>query len=137
MTIVICLRQWRVVTDQMISSSLNCPGTDHLNEWFVADWIVWGLTFWMNDLWLIELSGDWPSEWMICGWLNCLGTDQLAAWFMANWIVWGVTNSVTERFVADWIVWGLTNWLNDLWLIEFSEEGPTAEFAQSSKVLAF
>ena len=101
--LVICLRQWRVATDQMISSSLNWPRTNHLNEWFVADWIVWELTFWMNDLWLIELSGNWPSEWMICGWLNCLGTDQLAEWFMANWIVWGVTN-----------------WLNDLWLIELS-----------------
>ena len=110
--LVISLRQWRVATDQMISCLLNGPGTDHLNEWFVADWIVEGLAYWLNNFSLIELSGDWPTDWMICCWLNCLGTDQLTEWF-----------------VADWIVWGLTNWLNDLW--------PTAEFAQSWKVIEF
>ena len=105
--LVICLRQWPVATDQMISSSLNCPGTNHLNEWFVAEWIVEGLANWLNNFRLIELSGDWPIDWMFFGWLNCLGTDQLAEWFKANWIVWG-----------------LTNWLNDLWLIELSGVWP-------------
>ena len=105
---VISLRQWQVATDRMISSLLNCLGTDHLNEWFMADWIVKGLANWLNNFRLTELSGDWPIDWMICGSLNCLGTDQLAEWFMANWIVWG-----------------LTNWLNDLWLIELSGDWPT------------
>ena len=38
--LVIPLRQWRVATDQMISSLLNCLGTDQLPEWFMADWLT-------------------------------------------------------------------------------------------------
>ena len=39
----------------------------------MANLIVRALTKWMKDLWLIDLSWDWPSDWMIYGWL----TDSL------------------------------------------------------------
>ena len=39
----------------------------------MANLIVRGLTNWVKDLWLIDLSWDWPSDWMIYGWL----TDSL------------------------------------------------------------
>ena len=38
--LVISLRQWRVATYWMISSLLNCLGTDQLTERFMADWLT-------------------------------------------------------------------------------------------------
>ena len=113
--LVICLRQWPVATDQMISSSLNCPGTNHLNEWFVAEWIVEGLANWLNNFRLIELSGDWPTDWKIYGWLIDWITDstvrQLTNWLndlwlidlLTNWLYSQDTDQLTESFMADWL----------------------------------
>ena len=75
---------------------LNCRGTNQLTEWLVPnDWLnnnYWVSTYcvmhwiteilydwlycpgteqlnWLNDFRLIELSRDWPTDWMIYGWL--------------------------------------------------------------------
>ena len=87
-----------------ISGQLNCLSGDwpnywmfygwlidwitHSTEWFQANWIRWGLIIWVNDLWQIELFGDWPTDWTICGELNiiCPGTDHLTELFMASWL---------------------------------------------------
>ena len=39
----------------------------------MANLIVQGLANWLNDLWLIDLSWGWPSDWIIYVWL----TDSL------------------------------------------------------------
>ena len=83
-----------------------------------ADWIVQGLTIWLNDLWLIELSGDWPTDWIIYGWLNCPGTDHLTYWFVADWIDRELTNWLNDLWLIE-LSGGLTNWLNDSWLIDW------------------
>ena len=137
---------------------------DWVNKWFQPSWQKWA-SFKTHKkcgrrdfpsqlsqaqkspqlcrLWLIELSGNWPADWMIYGSFNCPRTGQLTEWFMANWIVQGLaiglndfnlielshTNQLTERFMADWLtnstVWGLANWLNDFSLIELSRDWPT------------
>ena len=85
---------------------------------WITDCTVWGLTNWLNDLWLV----DWLNNW-----LYCQGTDQLVDW-PSNWVYCLETDQLTERFIAGWLTnysvadstfWELTNWLNDLWLVEW------------------
>ena len=112
----------------------------------MANWIVWELTSRLNDLWLIQLSKNWPTDWMIYGLLNCPGTGHRTEWFQPNWIVQGLANWLNDLWLielsGDWqthwkiygwfIHWltnstvqGLANWLNDFRLIELSRDWPT------------
>ena len=72
---------------------------------WVTDSTVWGLTNWLNDLWLI----DWLSNW-----LYCLGTYHLTQLFF-GWLIDWVTDSTVRE---------LTNWLNDLWLVDWLTDWP-------------
>ena len=123
--------------EQFFINWLHCLKTDQLTERFVAGWLtneltllsadwptdrmiygllinwitdctVWGLTNWLNDLWLV----DWLNNWLYCqgtdqlvdwpsNWVYCLETDQLTEWFIAGWL--------TNCSVADSTVWDLTD----------------------------
>ena len=84
----------------------------------MADWIVQGLASWLNDFSLIELSRDWPTDWVIYGWLNCPTTGQLTKWFQANWIVLGLTILLNDLWLVDW----LTDWLWVYWVMYWPTE---------------
>ena len=107
------------LTDCLTDSTfkLNCPGTDHLTEWFIANWIVGELANWLNDLWLIKLSGNWPTDrliygycnwidWELANWLNDprlieLFRDWPSDWMICGWLNWPGTDQLTEWFIAD------------------------------------
>ena len=119
-------------SDWMIYGSLNCPGTDQLTEWFIANWIVLGLTICLNHVWLIELSGDWPTDSMIEGWLIDWLTDStlriLTNWlnhlWLIDWLTYWLYCPRTKQLMRDFrltelSVRGLTKLLNVLWLIDW------------------
>ena len=74
----------------------------------MANSTVQELANWLNDLWLIELSGDSQPHWKIYGWFIDWLTNS-AVQGLANWlndfglIELSRTNQLTERFMADWL----------------------------------
>ena len=86
-----------------------------LSDW-ISDSTVRAMSNWVNDLWLIKLSGDWPSDWMIYGRLINWVTDSTVQGLLTDRMIYGG--------LIDWLtdstVQGLTNWLNDFRLIELS-----------------
>ena len=82
----------------------------------MANWIIWGLANWFNDLRLINWLTDWLysqdtdqlTESFMADWLTDLLTLLSKDWatderFQANWIVCPGTDQITECFMADWL----------------------------------
>ena len=102
------------LTDSLTLLSMDCP-TDLMIDGWLNDWLtdttVWGLTEWLNDFWLIELSRDIVQDltnWLNDLWLIELFGDWPTDWMSFCWLIDWVTDSTVQ---------GLANWLNDFWLI--------------------